>query len=203
MRSLLRPAVPAVAAFLLAGVRLAAVPQPAAGRLLVARAGLPDPNFAASVVLLVEANDRGAWGLIVNRPTELELGRILPEPGAFRGRADVLHFGGPVDGRKVFALVRTDAPPEDSLAVLPGVSLVWSLQAVDALARQGRPCRVFAGYSGWGAGQLDAEIGRGDWQVTDADASLLFERDGALMWEILNRRTGSLVVEAAAPRPGG
>lgn len=196
-------AVALAALVLLACGSLEAEPRPAAGRLLVARSGLPDPSFAASVVLLIEVNEKGAWGLVVNRPTELELGQVLTDPGAFKGRADVLHFGGPVDGRKIFALVRGDASPDDSLAVLPGVRLVWSIEAIDAAARQGRPCRVFAGYSGWGAGQLDAEISRGDWHVTEADEAVLFERDGALMWEILSRKTGSLVVGAAAPGSGG
>ena len=154
-------------------------------------------------MLLVEAGGSGAWGLILNRPTELEVGRVFPDAAAFKGRADVLHFGGPVDGRKVFALVRTEASPGDSIAVLPGVRLVWSLEAIDGLAGQGFPCRVFAGYSGWGGGQLEAEIARGDWQVAEADAALIFDRDGPLLWEVLTRRAGTRVVDAAAPRPGG
>ncbi len=74
-------------------------PSLAAGSLLVSRAGLQDPSFAQSVVLLVEAGEDGAWGLILNRPTELALGRAFPDVEAFRGQGGVLHFGGPVDAQ--------------------------------------------------------------------------------------------------------
>jgi putative transcriptional regulator len=179
-------------------------PGPAAGSLLVSREGLADPNFARSVVLLVEAGDQGAWGLILNRPTDLELGGVFPDVEAFRGRPGVLHFGGPVEPRRVLALVRTRAEPDESRAVLEGVRLCWSMDVIGRLAREGAAYRVFAGYAGWGAGQLDAELARGDWHVMAADEALVFDHDGAGLWELLNRRSSTLVVETGAGRaPAG
>ena len=171
-------------------------PGAAAGRLLVSRAGLEDPSFGKSVVLLVDAGNEGSWGLILNRPTDLELGRAFPDVEAFRGQAGVLHFGGPVETRRVLALVRTRTDPGESRSVLEGVRLCWSLDVVGGLARSGIDCRVFAGYAGWAGGQLDAELARGDWRVIEADEALVFDHDGAGLWELLDRRSSSLVVEA-------
>jgi putative transcriptional regulator len=172
--------------------------EPAPGRLLVARPGLPDANFAHSVVLLVEADGQGAWGVIVNRPTDTGVATLFPDFPFLRSTSEVVHLGGPVRLRRVVALVGTAGAPADTVAVLQGVRLCSSIEALEKLAAAGAPFRVFAGYAGWGAGQLDGEIVRGDWTVTDADAGLLFGHDGEPFWELLVRR-GSSLVAAAAP----
>ena len=180
-----------------AGLAVRRQTTPATGRVLVARAGLADSRFERTVVLLVEAAPEGAWGLIVNRPTDLELSRALPGAGVLRG---LLHFGGPVDPHRVLALVRTSRQIDESRPLLPGVRLCWSLEVLQAVAADGVDCRVFAGYAGWGPGQLDAEIARGDWSMIDCDEALLFDRDGPALWELLHRRAGTLVVTPARRR---
>jgi putative transcriptional regulator len=172
--------------------------EPAAGRLLVARPGLPDANFAHSVVLLVEADGQGAWGVIVNRPTDTTVATLFPDFAFLRSTSEVVHLGGPVRLRRVVALVGTAGAPDDTIAVLQGVRLCSSIEALERLAAARAPFRVLAGYAGWGPGQLEGEIARGDWTVTDADAGLLFGHDGEPFWELLVRR-GSSLVAAAAP----
>jgi putative transcriptional regulator len=172
---------------------------PAPGKFLVAAQGLGDPNFRQAVVLLIDHDEDGSWGLVINRPTPLRLRDLLPEEKMFRGREDTLLAGGPVAPTQLLALFRSARPLRDSRPVFDDVHLTWSRETLRRLgtARQGS-LRLYAGYAGWGPGQLEVEITRGDWHVMSADAEVIFSEHLEGVWELLVRRAP---VQVAVCRP--
>jgi putative transcriptional regulator len=157
----------------------------AGGRVLVASRRIADPNFARSVVLLFAyvAGD-GAAGVIVNRPTRIPVERLLPDLPVPQGPGSQLFFGGPVALPEARALMRMPASPVAAPQVLPGVYLLQAealAKAVDEGVAAGQ-VRVYVGYGGWGAGQLEREILRGDWHVFEGDSAVVFDRDPDTLW---------------------
>lgn len=180
-------------------------PGLARGVLLVAGRQLHDPNFARSVVLLVEHGPGGAMGLVVNRPTRLSLARALPDVQGLAGRPDLVWIGGPVAETRVSLLVRSAAAPVDSVAVLGGLYFSASLATLHQLLDPGTPVgafRAYAGYAGWTAGQLESEVGRGDWRLMEGDAGLLFDTPAEDLWRLLDRGGEGVWAAVAAPAPG-
>jgi len=161
--------------------------EPGPGILLVADRELVDPNFARTVVLLVDYNEHGALGLIINRRTEYELGEVLPDSEGIDGDASPVFEGGPVERGGLLLLVRADAPPERAEHVFEDVYfgrdrglLKWLLDG------ERRPAfRAYVGYAGWGAGQLDGEIERGDWHLVPAQADSVFNPKPGGLWQRL------------------
>ena len=173
--------------------------QPAGGMFLLATPGMADPNFAETVVLLIDCGPEGAFGLIVNKPTGASVGETFPETPELSGRTDPVHFGGPVARGRILALVAAGADLPDSRRVIDGVRLCWSLETLRRIPGHTQ-ARLFAGHSGWGPGQLDHEIGRGDWSIIPADAATVFDGSDGL-WLRLRRRTSAVTVQApVAPR---
>ena len=168
-----------------------------AGQILIAMPGLPDPEFAHSVVYLCAHSDEGAMGIILNRPIaspsfadllgQLEVG---PKPPA---RAIGLCKGGPVDHARGFVLHTADWTGDGSLRVDQDVALTASLDVLKAIATGGGPrAGILAlGYANWGPGQLDVEIRGNTWLNAEADAELLFDADHASKW---SRAMGKLNV---------
>jgi putative transcriptional regulator len=163
------------------------------GVFLYAVPGLGDPSFAETVVLLVAYDKAGAMGLVVNRPTRVPLRELLKnEPEAQKSE---LHFywGGPVQPEAVHALVRTSSPSESAQRVLGDVCITGDVGDVRAaLARLDASARVklFTGYAGWTAGQLEIEVRAGAWVLEPADARSVFTDDPDLwqrVHEILER----------------
>jgi putative transcriptional regulator len=157
----------------------------AAGRLLVASRRLVDPNFAETVILVVAHGPAGAMGLVVNRPTRVPLSVLLPDVEELRGRSDTVFAGGPVDVGRVFLLVRSREPPPGATRVFGDTYASGSVQDLRrALGESQSASRfhVYVGYAGWGAGQLEAEVARGDWHVAPADAETVFEREPSRVW---------------------
>ncbi len=154
--------------------------SPLKGCFLVAAPGLVDPNFARTVVYMVDHGPSGAFGLVVNRRLgEGPLGKLmagfgLPAEGV-EGEI-VLHGGGPVQAELGFVLHSPDYRDQTTREVSPTVSLSTDISVLTAIAREGRPARyLFAfGYAGWGPGQLEQELARKDWLVAPGDAALLF-----------------------------
>lgn len=196
MLSALTLALPAVAA---GPAALRFEPEPAAGRYLVASETMPDPRFRRTVILLVEHGDKGTVGVIINRPGAI--------PAATLGEGfndDPLRFGGPVEPRRLSMVFQTsfrESPPagpqEESLSSgvleLPGeLGFVLGRDAVFELHAQlddSAPRRIFAGYAGWGPGQLVSELRRDDWHLIEADPSLTFsDEDPGEMWIRLIRK---------------
>lgn len=167
-------------------------PRLGKGIFLVASRGLVDPNFVKSVVLLVAHGEEGAMGVVVNRPTQLPLDKALPDIKALQGRQDVVYIGGPVGVGQVTLLLRAASPPEDALHVFQDVYFSGSLTTLMEYLNQEDPAytvHAYAGYAGWGAGQLEGEVNRGDWHLVEADANTLFNTEPERIWRDLIRTT--------------
>ena len=163
----------------------------AKGRFLVASRKLRDPNFAESVVLLVSYGPGGAMGVVINRPTEVTLASALPRVEELRGRKDPLYAGGPVGTHRLVLLVRSAAKLDDSSLVFGNVYVTGSLAALREVIRDTSPkteFHAYAGSAGWAPGQLDAEVARGDWHITAADAGTVFDKPAPDIWPELIRR---------------
>jgi putative transcriptional regulator len=163
------------------------------GRLVVATPGLADPNFAHTVVLLLEHDPDGAFGVVLNRPGELMLDDALGPWATLGAEPPVLFTGGPVERDAVVALGRTRSPSGRG-EVIPGVEVV-DLTGDPALAAATfRGVRLFAGYAGWGPGQLDEELEAGGWFVVDADPADVVTADPDNLWRVVLARQGGLFV---------
>jgi len=158
----------------------------AAGVFLVAKPGMRDPRFQQAVILVTAHNANGTMGLIINHPTQVTISQALPEVKALKARNDTLFIGGPVRPGVLFTVLRSDHPPDraqhiaNTLYLTAGVSsLVQVLAAHDSHAS----LRSYAGYSGWGGGQLRHEIARGDWLVVDGNDDAIFAEDTGNLWQ--------------------
>jgi putative transcriptional regulator len=168
--------------------------------ILVARPGLPDPNFRETVVLVTQDDRAAATGVIINRPTDRSLAQLLPGERFKRFNEPVL-FGGPVAANELFAVFSADRDPDQSIAMLPGLYLAMRPDTIDALI--GNPpqrIRFFSGYSGWAPGQLRAELERGDWLAVDAEADVVFRKDYSNLWQEMVRRATAVHADAGLPR---
>jgi putative transcriptional regulator len=164
------------------------------GSFLVASPRLLDPNFQKTVVLIIEHNEDGTLGLILNRPSEStieELWRQLDEPPCDNQQR--LRVGGPVEGP--LTAIHTEAALSEK-DVLPGVHFSVEKEHLEQLVRGNvERVRFFVGYSGWAPGQLDAELAQGSWLVTPATVARLFEPDDDL-WDKVTRDIAATVVLA-------
>lgn len=178
----------------------------AAGKCLVAGRNLQDPNFNESVVLLAQFGPEGAMGLIINAPTEVPVARVLAEFRGSRGRSEAVYFGGPVASTDVMALRRARSAVAESRRILDEVHLITTREPLEAaLASGAEPdaLRVYLGYAGWGAGQLERETALGAWHVVSADADLVFDPEPESLWRRQIRRTERLQIvrQRVSPRP--
>jgi len=148
------------------------------GTLLLAVPRMLDPNFMHSVVLMVEHTPDGAYGLVLNRPSPLTLGQVLPDHPLLGNLALPVHFGGPVGREEAFhVLHRLPDTLDGGLELCEGVFLGADLdQLGEVLSAPGTEpeVRAILGYSGWGAGQLDDELAAGSWLPAPPDAELVF-----------------------------
>jgi putative transcriptional regulator len=165
--------------------------DPANSIFLVAKRHLTDPNFRESVVLVTQHAQGSPVGVIVNRPTKLPLAKIFPENAKLADGDDLLFFGGPVLPQLLVYVFRSDVEPKDALRVLSDVYMSFNSEMLGELLKRPKPTqglRVFAGYSGWGPGQLQREIAQGDWYVVRAEAEIIFRSDPAAIWEEMIKR---------------
>jgi putative transcriptional regulator len=171
------------------------------GTLLVASPTLQDPNFARTVVLICEHSDQGSMGLVLNRPSEMRL------PEALQGVArpplpDVpLYLGGPVQRQALLVLHRIQDPVPGAQAVADGIAIGGDVDQLlaalagtqaggDAERTAAIEIRFYAGYAGWGAGQLAAELETGSWITCPATTAEVFGDDPESLWERVLRRLG-------------
>lgn len=178
---------------------LCADAKPADGRpeFLVARKDLLDPNFHDAVVLLTKRGPEGAVGFIVNRRTDVPLAKALPETKALQGLDARLYFGGPVMRDVVIFLFRSPTERAGATEILPGVQASSSSSLLDELLARAKPTdglHVFAGLAGWGPGQLESELERGDWGLVPADAQSIFDEKPATLWARLYPRAFAVQV---------
>jgi putative transcriptional regulator len=162
------------------------------GRLLVATPSLGDPNFERSVILMLEHSDEGALGLVLNRPSALEVDDPLPDWASLAASPGTVFVGGPVSRESVIALARcTDDADLDDEVFTPIVDGVGVLDLTSDAVTVGLSLldvRVFAGYAGWGGGQLEGEIDEGAWWVFDIDRSDVMTAEPEGLWRAVLRR---------------
>jgi putative transcriptional regulator len=170
------------------------------GQLLIAGATLPDPNFARTVVLICQHNEEGALGLVLNRRGELVIGDVAPELAGLLGGDTVIDAGGPVQPDALLVLGEFDDASYAGLAVVGSVGLVGDGRELAELEEVTHRARAFAGYAGWGPGQLDAELDRDDWFVAPAGIDDIFDPDPDELWRrVLERKGGHFALVARMP----
>lgn len=163
--------------------------DPAVGQLLVARAGLPDPNFNASVVLLLDYDEAaGAVGVVLNRRSGLAVGEALPSAVGLSDREDYLYLGGPVALDTLIVLIAAAEAPPSATPILPGLAVVRGGTGLEELVAGDPPApsvRFYAGYAGWAAGQLEGEIERGVWNLLPGHSRWVFDERPERVWDRL------------------
>jgi putative transcriptional regulator len=170
------------------------------GQLLIAGATLPDPNFSRTVVLICEHSDEGALGLVLNRPGELIVGVAATELGPLAGEDAIVDVGGPVQPDALLVLAEFDDTADAGMHVIGPVGIMGDGHTIGELVETTGRVRVFAGYAGWGPGQLDAELERSDWFVAPADIDDIFDTDAELLWQrVLARKGGHYALVARMP----
>jgi putative transcriptional regulator len=169
------------------------------GRLLIAGPGLFDPNFRRTVVLIGEHNEEGALGVVLNRPTPLAVAEAVPPLAPLVADGEVLFVGGPVQPESPVVLAEFHRP--DAADVLAFGSIGFLTGHVDADDRDEiRRARVFAGYAGWGAGQLETEVDAGGWILEPAEPDDVFaDRPEGLWSAVLRRKGGEFALLATMP----
>lgn len=172
-----------------------------AGQLLVASPALRDPNFERSVVLIGLHSDDGAMGVVLNRPSESTVADAAPqlEPAADAG--EPVFVGGPVQPTSIVFLAEFVDPAPAGLLVLGRIGFPAPDVELEELSRTTDRVRVFAGFAGWGDGQLEEEIERGDWIAQAALPEDVFTDAPEELWSsVLTRMGGSYALIARMPR---
>src|SRR5919206_4315971 len=166
------------------------------GSALVAAPGLRDPNFHRTVVLIIEHQPAaGTVGVVLNRPSDVPVDDVLPLWGELATVPRALYVGGPMQQRAALCVAAlpagVDADRTEGMIKVRGSLALVDLDAdPDLMAPRLRGLRVFAGYAGWGEGQLAAEINRGDWLVVPALAEDVLAPPGTDLWSRILRRQG-------------
>lgn len=164
---------------------------PIPGDLLVASVGSKDPNFADAVVLMIECDDNGAVGLVLNQYAPLDLAQVLPQWVDAVAPPQVLFRGGPVAPETAMCVARIDSgvgTPIGWRRLFADVGLLDLDTPPAAVANRYQALRIFAGYAGWGAGQLAAELLRGLWYVVPFNPDDVFSESPDTLWRSVLRR---------------
>ncbi len=171
------------------------------GQLLIAGPRLVDPNFFRTVVLVVEHNDEGAFGLVLNRPSETSVGEAVPELETLIDPEDPLFIGGPVQPSTVITLARFIDVEEAALAAFDDIGVLGTGGSpIEDMAERLLAARAFVGHSGWGPGQLEAELETGDWILEPARGEDIFSPSPRELWSaVLTRKGGSYALVARMP----
>lgn len=180
-----------------------------AGQILIAMPGMADPRFDRSVILMCAHSAEGSMGLIINKPLDdMSFSGLLEHlkiPVAPEGRDIRVHLGGPVERGRGFVLHSPDwQVGRGTMAVPGGFGMTATTDILEALAKGGGSDKALLalGYSGWGPGQLEAEIARNDWLTCDPAEGLVFGGDDRVKWSAALRGMGidPLTLSAAAGR---
>jgi putative transcriptional regulator len=173
------------------------------GRLLVATPSLEDPNFRRTVVLMLDHTEDGALGIVVNRPLEVDVSAVLPAWQPYTTAPGRLFQGGPVQLDSALGLVAVPGDGEEPVGVK---RIVGSLGLIDLdtppeiVVGGVAGLRIFAGYAGWSAGQLEEEVDVGGWYVVDAEPRDAFSDDPTGLWHaVLRRQRGELALVSTFP----
>lgn len=171
------------------------------GRLLVATPLIGDPHFERTVVLLLAHSPAGAYGVVLNRPTEVAVADVAPAWAERASAPAVVFVGGPVDAGSTIGLALGGAVhPGDPYAVVVGPARVIDLEQPPAPDDGLRDVRVFAGSAGWAPGQLDDELADGAWWPVDVEPDDLVVPEPQALWpRVLRRQPGEVAWFANHP----
>lgn len=157
----------------------------ARGKFLVASEELRGPHFSETVILLLQYDETGAGGLIVNRPMEVTPAEAMPQLEGMDRYRGTLNWGGPVQVNTLRALLNTDAPPENALQIVDAVHMVPLDENLAKSTPDSAMLRFYVGYAGWAPGQLEGELAHGSWHILPATAELVFAKDPGAVWQKL------------------
>lgn len=159
-----------------------------------------DPNFAETVVMLIQYGPKGAMGLVIDHLTEATAEDVLEEASSLRGLP--VYWGGPVQPEKILGIVKTSRPSENATRLLDDVYLTGRREDLESAAHGGEArerVRLYSGYTGWGAGQLESEFARQGWVIGPGTAAAVFSPEPRKLWpkvfRLMDRR------EALGPGP--
>ena len=162
--------------------------------LLLSMPQLQDPNFARTVILLCDFVPEGAFGLVLNRPTEMAASSMVRlEPPISPGNELPLHVGGPVEPERGWILLNEEPENPEYRTITDGLYLSTSPALLRKVLESVPPprARILAGYAGWGPGQLDEELAQSAWLMAEVELDLIFDIEPARMWETAIRRLGA------------
>jgi putative transcriptional regulator len=159
--------------------------KPLTAILLIARDDLPDPDFADSVVLVMNNLGPAPVGIIINRPMPIPVSRLFPDLKRLAKLRDKVYFGGPVDFESVWFLFRAATPPEHAIQACEGVYLSADRQLLLQLLGRDKPMdslRILVGHAGWAPGQLETEIAEHYWTLKRAEVEAIFSDQSEHPW---------------------
>jgi putative transcriptional regulator len=159
------------------------------GKLLISNASLFDPNFRRTVVLIGHHDDEGAVGVILNRPLQVTVDEAVPALSELVTPGEPLFEGGPVQPEAAVVVAEFDDPSKAGVVALGSIGFLPEEADHDDLGGI-RRARVFAGYAGWSAGQLEDELGEDAWIVIEAEPRDVFHDDPDRLWEDVLARLG-------------
>ncbi len=164
--------------------------------LLLAMPQMVDPNFARTVVLLCRHTDDGAFGLVMNRPTDTAVADVVhfDPPLKVQGAAMRVWNGGPVEPQRAWLLLGFDPGHDDAVKIASGLYLSASARVLRSILEdepeRAREARFLIGYAGWGSGQLESELTASAWLTAEVNRDLIFYTDAEVMWEAAIRTLG-------------
>jgi len=159
-----------------------------AGKILVATEKLKGPHFARTIVLLINYSSRGAAGLVINRPTDRKLYHILPDVKGIHKVSDNLYFGGPVARNQITMIIQSPGKPDASHKIFGDIYISSSIALLEQMIGHPKPdqkFRLYFGYAGWAAGQLESELARHDWRILNGTPDILFNKSPDEIWQKL------------------
>jgi putative transcriptional regulator len=158
------------------------------GKLLVASPALHDPNFRKTVVLIAHHDEEGAMGLVLSRPSDVAASAAAPVLDGLPGSDDPVFVGGPVQPEALIVLAEFDDVGQAAAPIFDRLGFMAAESEPEDLSI--RRLRLFAGYSGWGAGQLEAELEEPSWIVVEAETDDAFAVDPDELWRTVLHRKG-------------
>ncbi len=178
--------------------------DPARGSLLIASRDLLDPNFSKSIVLLLHYDDDGAFGVMINRRTQMRPTEILPDVDALEDYRGLIYLGGPVSLGNLVVLLRTEESTGAAEPIIDGVVVLTSFESLNEIVTRNpaeASLRLYAGYAGWGPGQLDRELARDDWHLIPARSEDVFSDKPDELWQRLIPPPQPLQVKSQVEAP--
>jgi putative transcriptional regulator len=170
------------------------------GQLLVASPTMADPNFARTVIAVANHDEDGALGIVLNRPSDTEVVEAVPELEGVMDGSEVVFVGGPVQPASIVVLAEFEDPAEAAFLVVGGIGLVSDRTGLERLETVTARRRIFAGYAGWGPGQLESELEREDWIIEPALPEDVFSEAPVELWaQVLDRKGGQFRLLARMP----